>query len=71
MQEMLGIWVQILGREDPLEKEMYFCLENSMDRGSWQATAYGITKSRTRLSDFTFTIVDLRLKAVVVVLDLH
>ena len=27
------------------------CLENSMDRGAWQATVYGVTKSRTRLSD--------------------
>ena len=29
----------------------YSCLENSMDRGAWQATVHGITKSRTRLSD--------------------
>ena len=29
----------------------YFCLENSMDRGAWQATVYGVTNSRTRLSD--------------------
>ena len=28
----------------------YSCLENSMDRGVWQATAYGVAKSRTRLS---------------------
>ena len=27
------------------------CLENSMDRGAWQATVYGVTKSQTRLSD--------------------
>ena len=26
------------------------CLENSMDRGAWQATVYGLTKSQTRLS---------------------
>ena len=26
---------------------------NSMDRGAWQATVYGVSKSRTRLSDFT------------------
>jgi len=25
----------------------YSCLENSMDRGAWQATDHGITKSRT------------------------
>ena len=29
----------------------YPCLENSMDRGAWQATVHGVTKSRTRLSD--------------------
>ena len=26
-----------------------------MDRGAWKATVYGVTKSWTRLSDFTFT----------------
>ena len=25
----------------------YSCLENSMDREAWQATSYGVTKSRT------------------------
>ena len=29
------------------------CLENSMDRGAWWATVHGVTKSRTRLNDFT------------------
>ena len=29
----------------------YFCLENPMDRGAWWATARGVTKSQTRLSD--------------------
>ena len=29
----------------------YSCLENPMDRGEWQATAHGIPKSRTQLSD--------------------
>ena len=28
----------------------YSCLENAMDRGAWQATVLGVTKSRTRLS---------------------
>ena len=41
-------WVQSLGWEDPLEKEMatyssIFALENSMDRGAWQATVHGVT----------------------------
>ena len=30
------------------------CLENSMDRGAWQVTVYGITKSPTRLSNCHF-----------------
>ena len=30
------------------------CLENPMDRGAWWAAVHGVTKSRTRLSDFTF-----------------
>ena len=31
------------------------CLENPMDRGGWCAEVRGVAKSRTRLSDFTFT----------------
>ena len=33
----------------------YFCLENPMDGGAWWTTVHGVAKSRTRLSDFTFT----------------
>ena len=33
----------------------YSCLENPVDGGAWWATVHGVTKSRTRLSDFTFT----------------
>ena len=33
----------------------YSCLENPMDGGAWWAVVHGFTKSRTRLSDFTFT----------------
>ena len=40
------------GNGSPLQ---YFCLENPMDLGAWWATVHGIAKSRTRLSDFTFT----------------
>ena len=29
----------------------YSCLENSMDREAWRATAYGVTKNQTRLSN--------------------
>ena len=35
------------GNGNPLQ---YSCLENPMDRGAWQAIAYGVT-SRTRLRD--------------------
>ena len=33
----------------------YSCLENPMDGGAWWATVHGVARSRTRLSDFTFT----------------
>ena len=33
----------------------YSCLENPMEGGAWWAAVYGVAKSRTRLSDFTFT----------------
>ena len=47
---MWETWVQSLGQEDPLEKEMavqYSCLENSMDGGAWWATVHAVAKSRT------------------------
>ena len=31
------------------------CLKNPMDGGTWWAAVHGVAKSRTRLSDFTFT----------------
>ena len=53
-------WVQSLGLEGPLEKEMakkkkkkkegngnpfqYSSLENSLDRGAWWATVHDVTK---------------------------
>ena len=40
------------GNSTPLQ---YACLENPMDRGAWKAAVHGVAKSRTRLSDFTFT----------------
>ena len=33
-----------VGNGNPLQ---YSCLENAMDRGVWQATVHGATKSRT------------------------
>ena len=29
----------------------YSCLENSMDRGAWWATVYGVAKSQTQWSN--------------------
>ena len=40
------------GHDNPLQ---YSCLENPMGRGAWWAAVHGVAKSRTRLSDFTFT----------------
>ena len=31
------------------------CLENPMDGGAWWAAVHGVPKSRTQLSNFTFT----------------
>ena len=52
MQETQAMWVQFLGRKDPLEEEMttysqYSCLENAMDRGAWRATVHGAAESNT------------------------
>ena len=30
---------------------LYFCLDNSIDRGAWQAIVHGVTKSQTGLSN--------------------
>ena len=52
------LWVQSLGREDPLEKEMathiqHSCLEKSIDRGAWWAAVRGACW--TRVSDWAGT----------------
>ena len=39
------------GNGTPLQ---HSCQENPMDGGAWWATVYGVAKSRTRLSNFTF-----------------
>ena len=33
----------------------YSCLEKPVDGGAWWATVHGVSKSQTRLSDFTWT----------------
>ena len=40
------------GNGTPLQ---YSCLEYPMDGGAWWAAVHGVAKSRTQLSDFTFT----------------
>ena len=40
------------GNGNPL---LYSYLENPMDEGAWWAAVHGVAKSRTQLSDFTFT----------------
>ena len=49
-----GICWHLLGEGNgtPLQ---YSCLENPMDGGAWKTAVHGVTKSQTRLSDFTFT----------------
>ena len=52
MQEM---WVQSLGQEDPLEKEMaiqssILAWKNPMDRGVWRATVHRVAKIRHNLA---------------------
>ena len=47
--------VRLLNGEGSGNPLQYSCLENPMDRGAWWAAVHGVAKSRTRLSDFTFT----------------
>ena len=44
------------GHGNPLQ---YSCLGNSRDGGAWWPTVHGVAKSRTRLSDYTFTFIFL------------
>ena len=41
------------GNGTPLQ---YSCLENPMGGGAWWTAVHGVAESRTRLSDFTFTL---------------
>ena len=40
----------------------YSCLENPMDRGTWEAAVPGDAKSQAGLNDFTFTFMHWRRK---------
>ena len=48
----MSISISREGNGNPLQ---YSCLENPMDGEAKWAAVHGIAKSRTRLSDFTFT----------------
>ena len=47
-------FILVWGRSPEVENGnalQYSCLENSMERGAWQAAVSGVTKSHTRLSN--------------------
>ena len=48
-------WVQSLGGEDPLEKDMathssILTWKNPMDRGAWQASVHGVARAGHNLA---------------------
>ena len=49
------------GNDNPLQD---FCLENSLDRGAWYTTVHGVTKNRTRLSDYHSHSAKLRMQCI-------
>ena len=42
------------GNDNPLH---YSCLETPMDGAAWWTTVHGVTKSQTRLSEFTSNLI--------------
>ena len=46
------------GHSNPLQ---YSCLENPMDRGAWQATVHGVTKSQPWLSHWAYCLENISL----------
>ena len=61
-QVTLKMDMLLLGEDDgtPLQ---YSCLENPMHGGAWQATVHEVTKSWTRLRDFTSLAVSMRISS--------
>ena len=61
--------VQSLGREDPLEKEMAIHSSTIAWKIPWKEEfgrlqSMGVTKSWTRLSDFTFTFSNIKFRQI-------
>ena len=65
MEKTQETWVQSLGWEDPLEKEMVthssiLAWKNPMDKAAWRATVHGVVKSRMQLSTCELSWPDIR-----------
>ena len=54
LAQKISWWCSGVIGEDNGTPLQYSCLENPMDGGAWWAAVHGVTKSRTRLRDFTF-----------------
>ena len=59
LSTMRETWVRSLGREDSPEKEMATHSSALAQKIPWteEPGVHGVAKSRTRLSDFTFTFI--------------
>ena len=53
--KVISLLLNMLFGESSGTQLQYSCLENPMDGEAWWAAVHGVAKSRTRLSDFTFT----------------
>ena len=58
VKELQEMQVWSLSREDPLEEAIatllqYSCLDDAMDRGTWQATVHRLAKSWTWLKQLS------------------
>ena len=47
-------WVRKIHWKKKFQTAQYYCLENSMERGPWQATVHWATNSQTQLSMLLF-----------------
>ena len=53
--KIINISITSYSREGDGTPLQYSCLENPIYGEAWSAAVHGVAKSRTRLSDFTFT----------------